>query len=122
MTTACLIRGDSAPIERKGNVMAKALSKMNKSELYAELKATRATSAPAPKGTSARIFKNIAGVECANPFLANLSSGRIKRHLNGTCGCRTSASSKCAAVKRYGHTRATFGSDPKATFKPYPIA
>ena len=121
MTTACLIRGDSAPIERKGNVMAKALSKMNKSELYAELKASRA-GANAPKGTSAPIFKNVVGVKCANAYLANLSSGRIVRHLQGVCGCRTSAGSKCAAIKRYGYTRATFGSDPKATFTPYPRA
>ena len=120
MPTACLIRGDNAPTERKELVMAKALSSMNKAELYAELQATRAASAPAPKGTNASIFKNVAGVKCTTPFLANLSSGRIARHLQGVCGCRTSAGSKCAAMKRYGYTRATFGSDPNFTYTPYP--
>ena len=97
----------------------KALSRMTKAEMKAELQQLRGQS---PKGTNSTVFKNVAGVECTNGFLANISSGRIVRHLKGTCGCRTSPTSRCAAVKRYkGMTRANFGSDPSVSWTPYKV-
>ena len=77
--------------------MAKALSSMNKAELYAEAQRLRgnAGSKSGPK----KVWTNIAGHACGSEFTMNRSNSKIERHVKGLCGCDSSAGFRCASVK-----------------------
>jgi hypothetical protein len=93
--------------------MSKAMSKMTKAELYAELKAARAGSTPTPKGTNGPKQKlvNRDGVECKSTYTLQYSNRIIGRHVDtpSLCGCDPERGFRCKAVKRYGHTYADRG-------------
>ena len=63
---------------------------------------------------------NIAGVECANQFLAYISSLAIVKHLRGTCSC--ARGKECKVVSRYGYAADTFNSDASAEVPAHLIA